>query len=242
MEELWSNANTISENNRFRVKKEEFPHAPLKKRAVIQKIFIIGIILFLILLIKMAPGTGEMKFLFYVIIAIPFIFLSIALYKIGFRKATDTWLNIMVAFVILLNVGTVSACILYEMKYQHAVEDIPDTGTVTLKISVDDEYYSITKTGYVTNPSAHVKLGDEWYENGDTLTVTLQESYFLRTGCSYSYNGQIEGSYNDDSITFSSANLENSYRIRRKFRQRPQNMYCYGKLHTDCRLLGSSFI
>ena len=98
--------------------------------------------------------------------------------------------------VIILSVGL---RITYESKIDATVSDFSNTGRLQLNLNMDTDYYSYVSAGTIRNPSTNIKIGDLWYDSGDTILVDLNKSYPIRIGCGYSGSG----GYIDESIVFS---------------------------------------
>lgn len=174
-------------------------------------VFYIGIIIFLILYIDIAPGFGWLKTFAYVAGAGIVIIAAIILNKNAKKSSTKGIYTAMIAFSACLMLFSISLRIIYESKVDTALSDIPTSGSVYVKLTAEDEYYSSTKEGYVSDPSVSVKIGETWYESGDSFKAELQQAYPIRVGCSYHIQGQVDGGYNDGTIVFTRDSLKNSY-------------------------------
>ena len=176
--------------------------------------FYVGIIVFLILFIKMAPGIGGDKFIAYIIGAAITIVASVIVHKIRNKKFTEKRQLVALVFGLLLLIPSLTLRIVYESKVDAAVADIPKSGTVCVEIKVDEEFYSYFSEGLIREPYSKITFDGH---NGNTLYVELNKPYAAIISAGYEGRSGVASSAasgsTDKTITFTQANLRNGYTI-----------------------------
>jgi hypothetical protein len=169
----------------------------------------VSLVVFLICLIKMAPGFGTIHIVSYIAIAAVAIGLVILFSKLEPKALKNYNRNfylisiIIASFILILSLAL---RIVYETKVDSAVADVPNAGNVYVRVNLDEEFYS-SDSGYVKNPKSHIKIGDKWYDDDSVAYIALNKSYSLRVGTGYDY----EGGYIDTTITFEPESLRKGY-------------------------------
>lgn len=165
----------------------------------------IALAVFLIFNIKMAPMYGWAKFFFYVGAAA----IAIGLIVLFNKKVLtcDSKRQFIVCFCLALFIimSSIGLRIVYESKVDYVENQIPANGQILVSLSKKTQYYNSTGTGVIRNPSTNIKIGEKWYDSGDTIPVELNKSYSLRVGA----GGSGIGGYTDGSITFSKNSFSN---------------------------------
>ena len=185
----------------------------LNKLSKISSIFFyVGIVAFLLLFIKMAPGIGSIKFLSYMIGAATTIALAVLINRIKNGKATRNRQLIALVFGLLLLIPSIGLRIVYECKVDAVTADIPISGKVYLSMTTNEEFFSYISDGYVENPSSNIRIGDKWLEGSATFEVELNKKYEMRVTTGYSGNHN----YTDTQIIFTASKLNGGYTVVKK--------------------------
>ena len=178
--------------------------------------FYLGIIGFLILYIRMAPGLNDQQIISYFIGATVVIVLAVIVNKIRKQKKTKPRQLIALMFGLLLLIPSVSLRIIYECKIDKVKADIPEKGIVYLWMKSDQEFYSYYKEGQVRDPFSSLIL-DGKYISG-TFPVELNKTYSaeIRSG----YKGEVgvassaASGMKNTTIKFTQSNLKGGYTVK----------------------------
>ena len=181
--------------------------------------FYTGIVGFLILFMKMAPGIGGQRFSAYLIGAITVIVVAVVVHKIRDAAYTKRRQMLALVFGLILLIPSVILRIVYEYKVDDAVADIPKSGFVYVRVKLDEEFYSPFTSGLVREPYSYLTINGEKTE-GSIIQIELNKAYSAKIGVGYagvrtaelssdSTSGKI-----DKTITITQKNLKNGYTIK----------------------------
>ena len=175
--------------------------------------FYVGIIGFLILYIKMAPGIGGTKFLWYIVGAAVVIVAAVIVHKIRDLEYTHQRQLVALFFGLLLLIPSLALRVVYECKVDAATADIPKSGTVCVQIRITEEFYSLSG-GIVRDPYAKLTI-DGHVTQGTTLCLELNKSYPATIQAGYSgaagYGTSSASGREDIKITLTQDNLQGGY-------------------------------
>ncbi len=176
--------------------------------------FYVGIIGFLILFMKIAPGIGTTKFVTYIIGASIAIVGAVVTHKIRNKKYTKKRQLIALVFGLVLLIPSITLRIVYECKVDAAVADIPKSGTVCVEVKIDEEFYSYYYEGMVREPYSKIILDGQ---SESTLYVELSKPYKAKIVAGYAGRSGVADSSASGSIektlTFTQAKLSKGYTI-----------------------------
>ena len=175
-------------------------------------VFYLGVVTFLVLFIKMAPGIGNIRFLTYILGAAVSISLAVLVNKLCAKKNTKGCKVIALMFGLVLLISSIALRIVYEAKVDVVTAAIPGSGSVYVSMTTDEEFYSYVNEGIIHDPSSNIRIGDKWYQERGVFVVELNRPYPMRVGSGYSGNG----GYIDTSITFTEENLKNGYTVTKE--------------------------
>lgn len=176
--------------------------------------FYAGITVFLILLLKMAPGTGIISVVAYIIGATIAIVGAVIVHRIQKKEYTKKRQLVALVFGLLLLIPSITLRIVYECKVDVAVADIPESGTVCVEIKIDEEFYSYYYEGMVREPYSKITLDGQ---SGSVMYVELNEPYEAKISAGYAgrsgvADSSVYGSINR-TITFTKEKLSKDYII-----------------------------
>lgn len=179
--------------------------------------FYVGVIVFLILFMKMAPGIGVDKFTAYIIGATITIVAAIIVHKIRNKEFTEKRQLVALIFGLLLLIPSITLRIVYECKVDAAVADIPKSGTVCIDIDMDSEFYSNYVEKWILNPYSDISFDGN---SANILYVDLNKPYKAKIsvgheGISGVASSSASGS-KEKTVTFTQSNLKNGYTINEK--------------------------
>lgn len=182
--------------------------------------FYLGIIVFLILFMKMAPGVGGEQFLSYLKGATLMIVVAVIIDKIRKKSFTKKRQMVALVFGLLLLIPSLTLRIVYESKVDAAVADIPKSGTVCVRVRLDEEFYSYYKSGSVREPYSYISIDGHKFSGTSTFAVELNQAYTTKIGAGYEGEVRVASSSASGSInktiTFTQSNLQNGYSIQEK--------------------------
>ncbi len=174
--------------------------------------FYVGIIGFLILFMKMAPGIGGNKFIAYIIGAAITIVAAVIVHKIRNKEFTKKRQLVALVFGLLLLIPSITLRIVYECKVDAAVADIPKSGTVCIEIDTDAEFYSFYGEGLIRNPYSKISFDGH---SANTLYVDLNKPYTAKISAGHEGRSGVASSSasgsKEKTVTFTQANLRNGY-------------------------------
>ena len=171
---------------------------------IVTSVFYVGIVTFLLMFMKMAPGVGTKQIVCYLFGASVAIGLAVLVNKVRTERFTYGREAMALAFGLLLLIPSITLRIIYEYKVDKAVADIPNSGIVYVDMSTDEEFFSYFKEGYVYDPSTSIRIDDVWYEGSAVFSIELGETYSMRVGSGYSGNH----SFTDTTLQITSEMLE----------------------------------
>lgn len=160
---------------------------------------------FLFFNIEMAPMYGWAKVFCYLITAAIAIGIVVLFNKKVLTGESKKLYTVFLLFSIAIIISSIGLRIVYESKVDYVKKQIPSYGDILITLSEETEYYNSTGIGSIRNPSTSIKIGDEWYESGDVIPITLNKNYFLRVGAS----GLGSGGYTDGTLTITKSSLAN---------------------------------
>ena len=177
-------------------------------------VFYVGIVVFLILFIKMAPGIGTSKIVAYIIGATITIVGAAVVNKIRNKKYTKKRQLVALVFGLLLLIPSITLRIVYECKVDAAVADIPKSGTVCVEIEIDEEFYSYYYEGMVREPYSRIILDGQ---RDSTMYVELSKPYNAKIVAGYAGRSGVADSSasgsTEKTITFTQEKLSKGYTI-----------------------------
>lgn len=175
--------------------------------------FYIGIIVFLILLFKMAPGIGSGAIISYLAIASIVIILSVIVHKIRNKKYTKQRQLIAIIWGLSLLISSISLRIVYEAKVDGITANIPSSGMVCVRAHLDKEFYSYYSEGRIKNPYAYITVDGERHEGGGDFLIEIGKEYTLVVGAGHEGGTSTGYDFGNTSIaiTLTPENLQNSF-------------------------------
>ena len=177
-------------------------------------VFYVGIVVFLILLFKMAPGIGNETVLSYLITII----LSIIIHKIRDKKYTKKRQILAILFGLLLLIPSIALRIVYEAKVDSVTSNIPSSGTVCVQVKLDEEFFSYYYEGIVRDPYSYITVDGRKYDDTTEFRIDMGEKYTVQIGAGYAGRRGVASSSasgkTTDTITLSPSNLRNGYTIK----------------------------
>ena len=181
-------------------------------------VFYVGIVGFLVLLFKMAPGVGSETVLSYIIIAVITIILSIIIHKIRDKKYTKKRQMIALLFGLLLLIPSIALRIVYEAKVDSVTANIPSSGTVCVQVKLDEEFFSYYYEGMVREPYSYITVDGRKYDGTTEFLIEMGKKYTVQIGAGYAGRSGVASSSasgkTTDTITLSPSNLKNGYTIK----------------------------
>ncbi len=182
--------------------------------------FYVGIIGFLILLIKMAPGVDNWKIISYVVIAAITIVAAFVVNTLREKKFTYKRQLIALAFGLLLLIPAMTLRVVYECKVDATIADIPNSGFVYVKVKLDEEFYSKNSSGMIRRPYSYITIDGDQIDGKGTLKIELNKRYLTKIGAGHDgLYGEVEpydfGSKNKN-ITFTQNDLLDGLTITEK--------------------------
>lgn len=182
--------------------------------------FYVGIIGFLILYVKMAPGVGTSKFVSYIIGAAITIVAAVIVHKIRDKEFTHKRQLMALVFGLLLLIPALTLRIVYECKVDAAVVDIPETGTVYAQTKLGVDFYSYYYEGTVIEPYSYIALNGEEARGTTTLQIELNSTYSAEIGAGHLGRRGVASSAAsgkiDRALLFSKDDLQNGYTLCEK--------------------------
>lgn len=195
---------------------EAYYHALAKKTAGSKlrragKVFCyIALAIFLILNIKMAPGYGETRFFTYVAGAAIAIALTVLYQKKIFPSESAALHRTAILFALTVVLCSVGLRITYEAKFDAAMSDIPQSGTVHAKITFDDNYFSETGYDVISDPKADLYVNGEKIGNNSVAEIELGKVTEFKGSSRYYHNVQHSGS-GTEYVVLNASDLKSSY-------------------------------
>lgn len=178
-------------------------------------VFYVGIIGFLILLFKIAPGVGNKTVLSYVVIAAITITLAIIVHKIRGKNLTKKRQIIAIIFGLLLLIPSITLRIVYETKVDGVAANIPSSGTVCVQVKLDEEFYSYYYEGMVREPYSYITIDGRRYDGTTEFLIDMGKQYTVQIGAGYEGRSGVASSSASgkitDTITLSPTNLRSGY-------------------------------
>lgn len=179
--------------------------------------FYIGLIVFLVLLWKMAPGIGKEHYYSYAVCAGITLVVAWGIHGICRRKPGLKSKLMMLCFGLLLLLPSLALRIIYEYKVDDALMDFPKQGKVSLEIRLQEEFYSYSHTGKVRNPYSYIVVDGDRVGNNEIISIELNKTYPVQVNAGYEGEVGITSSASsgntDRRITFTRSNLKNGYKI-----------------------------
>lgn len=200
---------------------EAYYHALAKKtagsklRRASKVFFYIALAIFLILNIKMAPGYGETRYFTYVAGAAVAIALTVLYQKKIFPSESAALHRTAILFALTVVLFSVGLRIIYEAKFDAAMSDIPQSGTVHAKITFDDNYFS--ETGYgVISPKTYLYVNGKKIGTNSVAEIELGKVSKFEGSSSYYHNVQHSGS-GTEYVVLNASDLKSSYSLAISF-------------------------
>ena len=161
--------------------------------------FYTGIVGFLVLFIKMAPGIGSQRFSSYLIGTITVIVVAVIVHKIRDAAYTKRRQLLALVFGLILLIPSVILRIVYECKVDDAVADIPKSGFVYVRVRLDEEFYSPFMSGLIREPYSYLTINGEKTE-GSIIQIELNKAYSAKIGAGYAGAKTAESSSGSGAI------------------------------------------
>lgn len=148
-----------------------------------------GAAAFLLLLIQMAPGFGWQKVVSYAVGAAVTIGLAVLFGVLSRRPRSAVFYHI--AWILAATVLAVSVLlrITYEVKRDAAEANVLPGSIVHLQLEMEPHFYSYERDGYVTDPVTEVRMGTLQLQDGNVVTLQLDEPYAMQIQCGYGDTG-----------------------------------------------------
>lgn len=182
-------------------------------------IFYIGIIVFLLLNIKMAPGIGRMHTIHYCVGAAIIVLLACAIGAFRSQEITNAGHIVALIFGLILLVSSIGLRIVYEAKIDEALSDIPNTGSVYVTVKLNEKFYA-RETGTVENPYSYIIIDNQRYDDTTTICVELNKEYSIQIGAGYRNKTGVSNSSahgkTSRSISFLPESLRSDYSLLEK--------------------------
>lgn len=183
-------------------------------------VFYAGIVVFLILFLKMAPGVGNASIVAYFIGAAITILLAVFVHKLRDKEYTKKRELIALVFGLVLLIPSITLRIVYEAKVDEATASVPKSGTVCVEVRLDEQFYSYYGEGMIRNPDSYITIDGKKYDSTTTLWVDLNKPYTVKIGAGYDGKVGVASSSSSGStsktITFTQSNLQGGYTIKEK--------------------------
>ena len=158
--------------------------------ATVTKILCYGVAAaFLVLLIRMAPGFGWQKVVSYAIGAAVTIGLAVLFGVLSRGKRPAVFYH--VSWILAATVLAVSVLlrIAYEVKRDAAEANVLPGSIAHLQVEMKPHFYSYERDGYVTDPVTEVHMGTLQLQDGNIVTLRLDEPYAMQIQCGYGDTG-----------------------------------------------------
>ncbi len=189
-------------------------------KTIASVVFYVGIVVFLILLFKMAPGVGQETTLSYIVIAVIIIILSVVVDKIRNKKFTKKRQMIALFFGLLLLIPSVTLRIVYEAKVDGVKSNIPSSGPVCVQIKINEEFYSYYRSDSVREPYSFITIDGNTYNSTTEFFIDIGKEYTVKIGAGYEGRVGVASSSDSGKVTgtiiLSPDNLRNGYTLTKK--------------------------
>lgn len=158
--------------------------------ATVTKILCYGVAAaFLVLLIRMAPGFGWQKVVSYAVGAAVTIGLAVLFGVLSRGKRSAVFYH--VSWILAATVLAVSVLlqITYKVKRDAAEANVLPGSIAHLQLEMEPHFYSYERDGYVTDPVTEVHMGTLQLQDGNIVTLRLDEPYAMQIQCGYGDTG-----------------------------------------------------
>jgi predicted nucleic acid-binding Zn ribbon protein len=175
------------------------PKPTIQTQKLLDIVYYIGIIVFVFTFGKMSPGWGFVAFLSYVGGVVLYIWLTDKLRKRMKKTKLKKDIVVFLVFVCIIAVGMITMTAIYNSKVDVVMNSTPTNGEVKVRVSLDEDFYTYFEYGpkTVSSPSSKIKIGDNWYNSGDVVTLKLNTTYPIEVCCrANSAEGISEGTIN----------------------------------------------
>ena len=157
---------------------------------------------------------------YLIIIVVLVIIAAVVVHKIRNKQFTHKRQLIALVFGLLLLIPSLTLRIVYECKVDATVADIPKSGTVCVRIKLDEEFYSYYTEGMVREPYSYITIDGNRTEGTTTWQLELNKAYSAKIGAGYEGRSGVASSAasgsTDKTITFTQSNLRSGYTINER--------------------------